>query len=92
MVRKRESPVIQTKRPPHIFNARERLFDLLFQRQSRVHGMIDAVTAKRKALLTHFGSLKKVQLATPEELKQVKGISAANITTIQAFFQGQTKK
>jgi excinuclease ABC subunit C len=45
--------------------------------------------AKRKALLTHFGSLKKIELATLEELQQVKGISRANIEAIQAFFQGK---
>ena len=44
---------------------------------------------KRKALLTHFGSLKKVELAGLEELQQVKGISAANIAALQAFFQGK---
>ncbi|CUI17096.1 UvrABC system protein C [Candidatus Protochlamydia naegleriophila] len=45
--------------------------------------------ARRKALLTHFGSLKKVELASDEELKGVKGISMANIAAIKAFFQGR---
>jgi excinuclease ABC subunit C len=44
---------------------------------------------KRKALLTHFGSLKKVELASEEELGQVKGISDANIAALKAFFQGR---
>lgn len=45
--------------------------------------------AKRKALLVHFGSLKKVELASEEELRKVKGISQANIAAIKAFFQGK---
>jgi excinuclease ABC subunit C len=44
---------------------------------------------KRKALLSHFGSLKKVEIATADELRQVKGISEANIAALQAFFQGK---
>lgn len=44
---------------------------------------------KRKALLTHFGSLKKVELANEEELRQVKGISAANTAALKEFFQGR---
>lgn len=44
---------------------------------------------KRKALLTHFGSLKKIELATDEELRQVKGISTANISALRTFFQGK---
>ncbi|MDP1880888.1 MAG: excinuclease ABC subunit UvrC [Parachlamydiaceae bacterium] len=42
---------------------------------------------KRKTLLKHFGSLKRVGLATEDDLKQVKGISQANILAIQAFFR-----
>jgi excinuclease ABC subunit C len=45
--------------------------------------------AKRKALLTHFGSIKKLEIATDEELRQVKGISAANLAAIREFFQGR---
>jgi excinuclease ABC subunit C len=44
---------------------------------------------KRKALLTHLGSLKKVEVASEEELRQVKGITAANIAAIKDFFQGK---
>lgn len=40
---------------------------------------------KRKALLTHFGSLKKIAAASDEELRQVKGISAANIASLRSF-------
>lgn len=44
---------------------------------------------KRKALLTHFGSLKKVELASEEELGKVEGISKANISALKQFFQGK---
>lgn len=39
---------------------------------------------KRKTLLKHFGSFKKILEATEEELQQVKGITKANIAAIQA--------
>jgi excinuclease ABC subunit C len=58
-----------------------------------LHSALDDIVgigpAKRKALLTHFGSLKKVEIASEKELKQVKNISAANIATLKAFFQGK---
>jgi excinuclease ABC subunit C len=70
---------------------------ITFHRKRRskktIHSALDDIPGigpvKRKALLKHFGSLKKVELATPEELKQVKGISDANIAIIQSFFQGK---
>lgn len=42
--------------------------------------------AKCKALLQHFGSLKKIEAASDEELKQVKGINNKNILALRAFF------
>ncbi len=58
-----------------------------------LHSALDDIPgigpAKRKALLKHFGSLKKVEIATEGELKQVKGISDANIAALKAFFQGK---
>lgn len=44
---------------------------------------------KRKLLLTRFGSLKQIKLATVEELRSVKGLSDANILALQEFFQGK---
>jgi excinuclease ABC subunit C len=38
--------------------------------------------ARRKALLKYFGSLKKIRSATPEELKQLPGLSEALAETI----------
>ena len=58
-----------------------------------MHSVLDDIPGigpmKRKALLTHFGSLKKVEIASGDELRQVKGISEANIAALQAFFQGK---
>lgn len=48
--------------------------------------------AKRRALLIHFGSLKKVEIASADELRQVKGISEANIAALQIFFQGKKEE
>jgi len=44
---------------------------------------------RRKALLVHFGGLQKIELASVEELRQVKGISETNIAALQAFFLGK---
>jgi excinuclease ABC subunit C len=70
---------------------------LAFHRKRRskrtLHSALDDIPgigpAKRKALLNHFGSLKKVEIATEEELQQVKGISSSNIAALMAFFQGK---
>ncbi len=43
--------------------------------------------AKRKLLLTHFGSIKRLSEATAEEIHAVPGISAANTQAILAFIQ-----
>ncbi len=41
--------------------------------------------AKQRALLRHFGSLKRILEASPEDLQQVKGISKANIEAIRGY-------
>lgn len=38
---------------------------------------------KRKRLLTHFGSVKKIFEASPEELLKVKGVTKKDVETIQ---------
>lgn len=43
---------------------------------------------KRKKLLTHFGSLKKIKEASILQLKEVKGLSEANIAAILEFQKG----
>lgn len=72
-------------------------FVLAFHRKRRskqtIRSSLDDIPgigpAKRKALLVHFGSLKKVEIASEEELRKVKGISSANIEALKAFFQGK---
>lgn len=41
--------------------------------------------AKRKRLLTHFGSVKKIFEASPDELASVKGITSKDIAAIQNY-------
>ncbi len=40
---------------------------------------------KKKALLKHFGSFKKIQEASEEEILTVKGINKANVDAIRAY-------
>lgn len=42
---------------------------------------------KRARLLRHFGSVEKIKQASPEELKQVKGITQKDIGTLAQFFK-----
>ncbi len=44
---------------------------------------------RKKALLTHFGSIKAIEQATVEELMQVEGISRATAQGIYEFVRGQ---
>ncbi|HEY4831578.1 MAG TPA: excinuclease ABC subunit UvrC, partial [Waddliaceae bacterium] len=44
--------------------------------------------AKRKKLLRHFGSIKRIAEATPEELKQVKGLSDKDVKAVIDFLAG----
>ena len=44
--------------------------------------------SRRKALLRHFGSLKRVREASVEELRQVKGVTAALAAAIQKQLAG----
>lgn len=46
---------------------------------------------KRKLLLKHFGSVKKLLESTEEELKLLKGISKANIEAIKQFKERNPK-
>lgn len=43
--------------------------------------------AKRRSLLAHFGSVKKIKEATDEELSSLKGISKTNIEAIRKHYQ-----
>ena len=67
-------------------------FAITFHRAKRGKAMVASVldtvpglgTAKQKALLAHFGSLKKVRAATVEELAQVKGVGPVLAQAIHA--------
>ena len=69
-------------------------FAITFHRQKRGKAMtvsaLDGVPglgeSKRKALLTHFGSVKGIKAASMEELAQAKGIGPALATAIVAHF------
>ncbi|MBQ4270956.1 MAG: excinuclease ABC subunit UvrC [Clostridiales bacterium] len=55
-------------------------------RLENIHGI---GPAKRKALLSHFGSIKKIEEATVEEIGKVKGISEADALNIYDHFHQQ---
>lgn len=69
-------------------------FAITFHRQKRGKAMtvsaLDGVPglgeSKRKALLTHFGSVKGIKAASVEELAQARGIGPALATAIVAHF------
>lgn len=42
---------------------------------------------KKKMLLTHFGSVKKLELATKEDLEKLEGLTRKDITTLLEFIQ-----
>jgi excinuclease ABC subunit C len=60
-------------------------FAITFHRKRRSKSMTDSVLddvpglgpARRKAILAHFGSLKKLRAASADEIAQVKGIGPA---------------
>nr|WP_306427949.1 MULTISPECIES: excinuclease ABC subunit UvrC [unclassified Brevibacterium] len=66
-------------------------FAITYHRQRRGQAMrtsvLDGVdglgSAKRKALLTHFGSVKRMRTATVDELTEVKGVGPALAQRIQ---------
>ena len=45
--------------------------------------------AKRKTLLAHFGTIRKIEEASVEELAGVKGITASDASNIRAYFDGE---
>ncbi|MBI3248884.1 MAG: excinuclease ABC subunit UvrC [Deltaproteobacteria bacterium] len=69
-------------------------FAITYHRQlrakERLSSPLDAVAgvgpARRKALLRHFGSLKRIRVATVEELTQVSGITTTVAEAIERFF------
>ena len=70
-----------------------------FHRQRRSKAVISSVLdeipgigpVKRKELLRYFGSVKKLKVATKEELEKVPGLSEANVLSIIEFFRTHLK-
>jgi excinuclease ABC subunit C len=94
-----KEPILLKKNSPILFLLQKirdeaHRFVITFHRMRRskkvVRSALDDIPgigpAKRKALLTHFGSVKKMELATKEEISEVKGISESNVAAILAFF------
>lgn len=54
---------------------------------SRLDSIPGVGPARRKALLNHFGSIKKIQAASTEELLSVSGISAKIIDSIKSHLE-----
>ncbi len=65
-------------------------FHRSLRRKETLHSVLDEIEGigkqRRKALLKHFGSLKKVQQASLENLKQAPGISQDLAERIHQFF------
>jgi excinuclease ABC subunit C len=63
------------------------------QRKKTMHSFLDDIPGigpvKRKNLLQHFGSVKKIKEASEGELQKVKGLSKANVRTLQEFIAGE---
>ena len=68
-------------------------FAITLHRNRRSKGMVDSQLddipglgpVKKKALLAHFGSLKKISQATQEQLQEVVGIGPSQATEIRQF-------
>jgi excinuclease ABC subunit C len=62
----------------------------LLRAKERLSSSLDTIPgvgpSRRKALLKHFGSLKRVRAATVEELTQVSGITSAIAEAIRQYF------
>ena len=73
-------------------------FAITFHRQRRSKSMtvsaLDSIPglgkAKQKALLSHFGSVKAIKAATPEQLQEVSGIGPKLASTIATTLSTQT--
>jgi excinuclease ABC subunit C len=67
-------------------------FAITYHRQRRSRSMVDSLLdgvpglgpARRKALLSHFGSLKRLRTASPEEIAQVPGFGIRTAEAVVA--------
>jgi excinuclease ABC subunit C len=60
--------------------------------QSTLESITGIGNVKRKILLKHFGSLKKLLLATEEDLIKVEGLSKANIKILLTYIAENNKR
>ena len=73
-------------------------FAITFHRAKRGSSMVSSALdgieglgpAKQKALLKHFGSVKRIRAATVEHLQEVKGIGPALAETVHAALRPET--
>jgi excinuclease ABC subunit C len=93
----KDEPIILKSASPILFLLQQirdeaHRFAITYQRQTRTKGMLksklDSVPGigpkKKKALLTHFGSIRKIEEATIDELSQLKFLSKSNIEALKA--------
>ena len=63
------------------------------QKRKTVNSELDLISGvgekRRKTLLSHFKSMKKIREATVSELTAVKGIDAATAQKIYDYFNGK---
>ncbi|MEJ2201411.1 MAG: excinuclease ABC subunit UvrC [Desulfuromonadaceae bacterium] len=99
----RKNPVLLRQGSPALFML-ERLrdeahrFALSHHRKLRTRAALSSALetvpgvgpARRKALLRHFGSLKRIRQATPEELSQVPGLPAAVARALFSVLQQES--
>lgn len=94
----KKDPIKLEKRSPLLFllqqirdAAHERAIGFHRKRRKKrlLTSAIDAIDGigpiKKKRLLTHFGSFKRVQMATDQELLDIKGITQKDIEAIRRF-------
>jgi len=94
-----KDPILLKKTSPVLFLLQQirdeaHRFAITFHRKRRSKKMLQSALdeipgigpAKKKALLRYFGSVKKIKLASIEELEQVVGISFSNAKTIHEYF------
>lgn len=95
-----KDPILLKKNSPILFLLQQirdeaHRFAITFQRLRRGKKTIKSAIsiipgigpAKTKLLLRHFGSLKKLKMATGEDLEKVKGLSKPNIEAILMFIK-----
>ena len=93
-----KDPIIFKKTSPVLFLMQQirdeaHRVALTFHRKRRnkqiVRSALDDVPgigpARRRAILKHFGSLKKLKEATREEIQEVKGLTSANVQSLWDF-------